>query len=51
MKRDFKKWLSKFIDSVSDWTYYTDFPKVYYNVDAIKVELSLLNSLINSKKY
>ncbi len=49
MKREFNKWLDKFIDSVADWTYYTNFPKVYGNVDAIKIELNLLNSLINSK--
>lgn len=49
MKRNFNEWLNKFIDSVADWQYYTDFPKVYNNVDAIKVELNLLNSLINSK--
>ncbi len=49
MKRNFNDWLNKFIESVADWTYYTDFPKVYKNVDAIKVELNLLNSLINSK--
>ena len=49
MKRNFNEWLNKFIDSVADWRYYTDFPKVYNNVDAIKVELNLLNSLINSK--
>ena len=49
MKRNFNEWLNKFIDNVADWRYYTDFPKVYNNVDAIKVELNLLNSLINSK--
>jgi len=49
MKRNFNEWLNKFIDSVADWEYYTDFPKVYNNVDSIKVELNLLNSLINSK--
>ena len=49
MKREFNKWLNKFIDSVADWTYYTNFPKVYDNVDSIKIELNLLNSLINSK--
>ena len=49
MKRNFNEWLNKFIDSVADWRYYTDFPKVYNNVDVIKVELNLLNSLINSK--
>lgn len=50
MKRDFKEWLSKFKYSISDYTYYVDFQKVYTNVDKIKIELNILNSLIGSKK-
>ena len=49
MKRDFNEWLSKFKRSISDYGYYVDFPKVYENVDAIKIELNILNSLIGSK--
>lgn len=49
MKRDFDKWLATFKDSIATWTYYTDFPKVYRNVESIKRELNLLNSLIGSK--
>lgn len=49
MKRNFNEWLKSFRKSIADWTYYTDFPKVYRNVDKIKIELNLLNSLINSK--
>ena len=49
MKRNFNEWIIKFKDSIADWTYYVDFPKVYRNVDSIKIELHLLNSLINSK--
>ncbi len=49
MKRDFKVWLSSMKDSIATWDYYTDFPKVYSNVDGIKVELNILNSLIGSK--
>ncbi|MGO0107857.1 hypothetical protein ACTJ5T_12520, partial [Streptococcus suis] len=26
-------------DTIADWTYYTDFPKVYDNVESIKVPL------------
>ena len=51
MARDFNKWLSTMKDSIATWTYYTDFEKVYENVDSIKVELNILNSLIGSKKY
>ncbi len=49
MKRNFNEWIIKFKDSIADWTYYVDFPKVYRNVDSIKIELHLLNTLINSK--
>ena len=49
MKRDFNKWLSKFKKSISDYNYYVDFEKIYKNVDKLKVELNILNSLIGSK--
>lgn len=49
MKRNFKTWISGFRDNIADWVYYTDFPKVYFNANKIKVELNILNSLINSK--
>ena len=49
MKRDFKKWLSTMKDSIATWNYYTDFEKVYENVNKVKVELNILNSLIGSK--
>lgn len=47
--RKFNDWLSKFRDSISDYGYYIDFEKVYNNIDSIKVELNILNSLIGSK--
>ena len=47
--RDFNNWLSTMKDSIATWTYYTDFKKVYENVQQIKVELNILNSLIGSK--
>lgn len=47
--RDFNAWLSTMKDSIATWTYYTDFDKVYENVQSIKVELNILNSLIGSK--
>lgn len=49
MKRNFKIWLATMKDSVVSRTYYTDFKKVYENVNKIKVELNILNSLISSK--
>lgn len=49
MKRDFKSWLANFCNSIADYAYYVDFQKVYRNVDAIKIELNILNSLVGSK--
>lgn len=47
--RDFNTWLLTMKDSISTWTYYTDFQKVYENVQKVKVELNILNSLIGSR--
>ena len=47
--RNFNQWLSTMKDSIATWTYYTDFEKVYENVQKVKVELNILNSLIGSK--
>lgn len=49
MNRNFSAWLSGFRDSIADYGYYIDFEKVHRNVDGIKVELNILNSLIGSK--
>ncbi len=49
LNRNFNEWLSKFKTSISDYTYYVDFEKIYKNVDKVKVELNILNSLIGSK--
>jgi type II restriction enzyme len=47
--RNFTEWLAKFKSSISDYGYYVDFAKVHRNIDLIKVELNILNSLIGSK--
>lgn len=49
MSRNFNEWLSKFRSSIANYSYYVDFEKVYRNVDGIKVELNILNSLIGSQ--
>ena len=49
MKRNFKEWLSTFRPCISDYCYYVDFDKVNSNVDSIKVELNILNTLVGSK--
>ncbi|WP_406538814.1 type II restriction endonuclease [Fibrobacter sp.] len=48
-KRIFDNWLKTFRASIATYSYYVDFNKVYKNVDSIKVELNILNSLIGSK--
>jgi len=48
MQRDFETWFNTFRKGIADYGYYTDFAKVYENVDKIKVELNILNSLIGS---
>lgn len=49
MNRNFSDWINTFCESISDYKYYVDFPKVYKNVENVKVELNILNSLIGSK--
>lgn len=48
MNRSFSTWFEGFRDSIADYGYYIDFDKVHHNVDYIKVELNILNSLIGS---
>jgi len=47
--RDFERWLSGFRATIADYRYYVNFNKVFENVDSIKVELNILNSLIGSQ--
>lgn len=49
MKRNFNEWFKTFRSSICDYSYYVNFEKVYGNVDSIKIELNILNSLIGSK--
>lgn len=48
MKRNFDEWLSEFRGSIANYEYYIDFNKIYNNINKIKVELNILNSLIGS---
>lgn len=50
MSRNFEEWLNQFKFSISGYKYYIDFEKVYKNVDNIKIELNILNSLIGSRQ-
>lgn len=46
--RDFNEWISHFRHTIYGYDYYVDFPKVVEHVDSIKVELSMMNSLVGS---
>lgn len=48
MERNFNDWIKLFKSSICDCGYYVDFEKVYGKIDAIKVELNILNSLVGS---
>lgn len=47
--RNFNEWLGSMRPCINGYCYYVDFKKVYLNVDSIKVELNIMNSLIGSK--
>ncbi len=49
MKRDFDEWIAGFRETIADYKYYVDFGKVYNNVESIRIELNILNSLIGIK--
>ena len=47
--RNFDEWLAAFRPSIADYKYYVDFNKVITNVEAIKIPLNILNSLVGSR--
>lgn len=47
--RIFEDWLKTFRRSINEYKYYTDFEKVFANVEKLKVEIFILNSLVGSK--
>lgn len=49
MKRNFNKWFGTFRKNIAGYDYYVDFPKVFANVDAIRIPLNILNSLVGSR--
>lgn len=49
MTRNFKEWLTTFRPCIADYCYYCDFDKINNNIDNIRVELNILNSLVGSK--
>lgn len=48
-KRNFEEWISTFKSSIANYSYYVNFDAVFNNVNSIKVELNILNTLIASK--
>ncbi len=49
MKRNFNEWFKTFRDTIATWQYYTNFGKVYKNVNTIKDNLNILNGLIGAE--
>lgn len=47
--RDFNAWFGGFRETIADYKYYVNFDKVFSNVKDIKIELNILNSLVDSK--
>lgn len=47
--RDFDVWLRKFKGSIAGYDYYSNFDKVVTNVEKVKIELNILNTLIGSR--
>jgi len=45
-KNRFEDLIKTFQESIFTWNYFTDFEKVKINVEKVKVELNILNSLI-----
>ena len=48
-KRNFEEWFGTFTDCINNFSFFTDFTKVYKNVLEEKVKLNILNSLIGSR--
>ena len=49
MARNFDVWLGTFRKVIAGYKYYTDFEKVCRHVDAVRVELNIMNSLIGAR--
>lgn len=49
MKRDFGRWFATLRSTIATYSYYVDFQKVWGNIDDIRVELNILNSLVGAK--
>lgn len=50
MMRDFIIWLNSMKACINSYDYYVDFPKVYQNMETLRIELNILNSLIGSRQ-
>lgn len=47
--RNFATWLATFRQSINSYGYYTDFKRVYANAEKLKIEISMLNTLVAAK--
>lgn len=48
--REFNLWFTTMRNCINSYNYYIDFDKVYSNVESIRIELNILNSLVGSKR-
>lgn len=48
-ERDFLAWIGTMRQSINTYTYYVDFEKVYKNVEKKRIQLNLLNTLVNNR--
>ncbi len=49
IQRNLQLWFQQLKSSIASYNYYTDFEKVYKNVDSVKIELHILNALVGSQ--
>lgn len=47
--KNFATWLATFRQSINSYGYYTDFKRVYANAEKLKIEISMLNTLVGAK--
>lgn len=47
--KNFNEWFSTFRESIANYHYYVDFDTSYKNLNKFKIELNILNSLVDSK--
>ena len=49
MNQKYNRWKSTLKENIFNYDYYTNFNKIYKNIENIRTELNILNTLIGSK--